>query len=201
MTRLTRLVAEPGQLAEVAREALAIMHFDASNGLPEAATALIDEPGTACVAACYRCLMSYYNQPDHELLDRRDDDAKALLVRLGRARLNGLEDPIGNRTTQPSASPGIEPMADGGLGAWLAYAEVNRGVLPRPDRSWGWSVAALNLLGSIAFGVSAVAARYVGTTGNVANLELVNLGTFVGAVCFLVGAALLPVESARDLVE
>ena len=47
-------------------------------------------------------------------------------------------------------------------------------------------------------GISAVAARYVGGSDDVANLELVNLGTFIGAVCFFVGALLLPVESARD---
>ena len=41
---------------------------------------------TSCVAACYRCLMSYYNQPDHESLDRRDEDARALLLRLARGR-------------------------------------------------------------------------------------------------------------------
>jgi len=84
------------------------------------------------------------------------------------------------------------------VASWFAYAEVNRGVLPRSDRSIGWRIAALNLLGSIAFGVSAVAARYLPSTDELANLELVNLGTFVGAVCFLVGAVLLPVESAKE---
>jgi hypothetical protein len=84
------------------------------------------------------------------------------------------------------------------VASWLAYAEVNRGVLPRSDRSVGWSIAALNLLGSVAFGVAAVAARYLRSTDQLANLPLVNLGTFLGAVCFLVGAVLLPVESARE---
>ncbi|MDM7854816.1 YrhK family protein [Cellulomonas alba] len=84
------------------------------------------------------------------------------------------------------------------VASWLAYAEVNRGALPRPDRSWGWWIAGLNLVGSIAFGAAAVGARYVGDTADPANVSLVNLGTFAGAVCFLLGAALLPVESARD---
>jgi predicted membrane protein len=84
------------------------------------------------------------------------------------------------------------------VASWLAYAEVNRGILPRPDRSVGWRIAALNLLGSVAFGVAALAARYLRSTGELANLALVNLGTFVGAVCFLVGAVLLPVESATE---
>lgn len=84
------------------------------------------------------------------------------------------------------------------VASWFAYAEVNRGVLPRPDRSVGWTIAGLNLAGSVAFGVAAVAARYLRGTDDVANIAAVNAGTFVGAACFLVGAVLLPVESARD---
>ena len=80
----------------------------------------------------------------------------------------------------------------------MAWSEVNRGVRPRPDGSVGWRIGLVNLVGSIAFGVSAVAARIVTTTGEPANITLVNLGTFVGAVGFLVGAVLLPVESAAD---
>ncbi|CAM3282363.1 YrhK family protein [Occultella aeris] len=84
------------------------------------------------------------------------------------------------------------------IASWLAYSEVNRGIVPRPDRSVGWRIAALNLVGSVAFGAAAIAARYLRTTDEPANITLVNLGTFVGAICFLVGAALLPVESAKD---
>ena len=40
----------------------------------------------------------------------------------------------------------------------LAFVEVNAGLMPRPDGSIGWRIAALNLVGSIAFGISAVAA-------------------------------------------
>lgn len=84
------------------------------------------------------------------------------------------------------------------VASWLAYSEVNRGVLPRPDRSVGWWIAGVNLAGSVLFGAAAIAARYVRSTGELANVALVNAGTFLGAVGFLVGAVLLPVESARD---
>ncbi|WP_163543137.1 YrhK family protein [Occultella kanbiaonis] len=84
------------------------------------------------------------------------------------------------------------------IASWLAYSEVNRGIVPRPDRSVGWRIAALNLVGSVAFGAAAIAARYLRTTDEPANVALVNLGTFVGAICFLLGAVLLPVESATD---
>lgn len=124
---LTRLVAEPERLAEVAREALAIMHFDLADGIPATATTFTDAPGTACVAACYRCLMSYFNQPDHELLDRRDDGARAILLRLARGTLTGLAAP-GQRVTNESHS-----IAAGGelAPAWLAYARGRE--LPFPD--------------------------------------------------------------------
>ena len=55
----------------------------------------------------------------------------------------------------------------------------------------------LNLVGSIAFGVSAVAS-YVTSSGQLLSLALTNLGTFVGAVCFLVGAILLLPERTLE---
>ena len=64
--------------------------------------------------------------------------------------------------------------------------------------SLSWWITALNLVGSLAFGVSAVAAYIVPSTGQLWNAELSNLGTFVGALCFLVGAfLLLPERTAR----
>src|SRR5262249_38122786 len=126
---LTRLVAEPERLAEVARESLAIMHFDLTNGLPQVSTTLVDAPGTACVAACYRCVMSYFNQPDHELLDRREADARGFLPRLARGTTPGLPAPAQRRPTEP---PPIGPAAGSHLVAgWLAYARGRE--LPSPD--------------------------------------------------------------------
>ena len=84
------------------------------------------------------------------------------------------------------------------VASWLAYREVNPHLGPESDGSVGWRIAALNLAGSIAFGLAAVGARYLRTSGDIANITLVNTGTFAGAACFLAGAVLLPVESARD---
>ncbi len=47
---------------EVVREALEVAHYDPETG---------EDRKDACEAACYDCLLSYYNQPDHEILDRR----------------------------------------------------------------------------------------------------------------------------------
>ncbi len=64
---LKQLVDDPALWSQVAAEALRICHTDPRTGHE-------DDAGTgedgACEGACYDCLMSYSNQPDHELLDR-----------------------------------------------------------------------------------------------------------------------------------
>ena len=52
--------------------------------------------------------------------------------------------------------------------------------------------------GSIAFGVSAVASYVIVDSGLLRNAERANLGTFVGALCFLVGAFLLLPERTHE---
>lgn len=54
-----------------------------------------------------------------------------------------------------------------------------------------WWISAINYVGSIFFMVSAIASLTLTTTDQVLNTALVNLATFVGAACFLVGAYLL----------
>lgn len=63
---LRRLAGEPSALAAVARKALELLHFDPVTG--EDQRPADDENG--CGRACYECLMSYYNQRDHRLLNR-----------------------------------------------------------------------------------------------------------------------------------
>ena len=57
----------------------------------------------------------------------------------------------------------------------------------------------MNLLGCIAFGISAIAAFVVPSTGSVVDLAAANLFTALGGLCFLIGAVLLLPESARQL--
>jgi hypothetical protein len=78
----------------------------------------------------------------------------------------------------------------------IACADVRRASRNAPrDTEW-WS-AWWNMVGSIAFGVSAVASHVVTDSDTLRNAELANLGTFAGAVCFFVGAVLvLPRETA-----
>jgi len=108
---LTRLVAEPERLAEVARKALAIMHFAVTDAasVPTDSEGLAETPDNSCVAACYRCLMSYFNQPDHEHIDRRNAATRTLLVRLARAVTSGLDgSPRSRRSPRPSGPPGSD---------------------------------------------------------------------------------------------
>jgi hypothetical protein len=82
------------------------------------------------------------------------------------------------------------------IASGLAWAEVCHGWAAWSPRSTSWWITLLNLVGSIAFGVSAVASYVVPATGQLRDVERSNLGTFVGALCFLVGAVLLLPEGA-----
>lgn len=89
---LSRLGQSTQQLAVVAREALNLLHYDTSKlsetFTPEDLSAVENKrpDGThICEAGCYQCLLSYFNQPDHELINRRDPEALSFLVRLAQA--------------------------------------------------------------------------------------------------------------------
>ncbi|MBE0448018.1 MAG: DEAD/DEAH box helicase [Actinobacteria bacterium] len=65
---LRRLIDDASALAEVARGALQICHFDPDTGDDKRRAPKQRED---CEAACYNCLMTYANQRDHILLDRQ----------------------------------------------------------------------------------------------------------------------------------
>ena len=68
------------------------------------------------------------------------------------------------------------------------------------DRSW--AISALNMLGSIFFGISAIGAYVVPSTNELLNSEWSNGGTFLGAICFLIGAVLvLPRKHLGDVAQ
>lgn len=116
---LSRLIEDPQALGKVAREALTLMHFDKVDEAIAAgdATRLVSRDGEACVRGCYRCLLSYFNQPDHELINRASDEAKQMLVDLARGQV------------VLSAAPG-RSAEDGG---WTnAFKDAG---LPPPDGS------------------------------------------------------------------
>jgi len=73
----------------------------------------------------------------------------------------------------------------------LAWYEVCHGWAAWRPASWSWWITLVNLAGSVAFGISAVAAYVNPVTGQVRNVDRANLGTLIGALCFLLGAVLL----------
>lgn len=116
---LSQLIEDPSALRRVARTALSLMHFDkveeaiAANDL----TCLADR-NESCVRGCYRCLLSYYNQPDHEQIDRTSNEAKQMLIDIARGELRPVSTPL---------SP------ENAGGGWLAiFKELD---FPDPDRA------------------------------------------------------------------
>jgi hypothetical protein len=82
------------------------------------------------------------------------------------------------------------------VSGYLAYVEVSGHALWPRNRTLEWKIAAVNLVGCIAFGISAVASFWVPSSGDVLALAASNWLTSLGGLCFLVGAILLLPESA-----
>lgn len=89
---LTRLASDTSALARVVAQALVLLHHKAPNGswvyedLPS--LELTDKNGHhVCEAGCYQCLLSYFNQPDHDDINRRNEAALKLLVAMTTAQV------------------------------------------------------------------------------------------------------------------
>jgi hypothetical protein len=110
-----------------------------------------------------------------------------------RAMQTGLEQPSYDRLVwRPDAVGSACFLVSG----YLAYVEVCGGLACRPRRGPEWRIAAVNLAGCVAFGISAVGSYVVPATGDVVDLAVANAFTALGALCFLAGAVLLLPESA-----
>lgn len=84
----------------------------------------------------------------------------------------------------------------------LAYANICRRWVCLKLRSRSWQIASLNLLGSIAFGVSAVASLIEPSSGEPISARVSNAGTSLGGVCFLIAAlALMPQATNKTVVQ
>ena len=87
------------------------------------------------------------------------------------------------------------------VASWLAWIEVCHGWFAWRPRDVSWWIVSANLGGSIAFLISAFAAYIDPQNGQIWRLPLANLGTFVGAVGFFVGALLLIPEMRSASAE
>ena len=86
------------------------------------------------------------------------------------------------------------------VSSYLSWAEVCHGAGRWQPHDLSWWIVAGNLLGSVAFGVSAVAARYV-ASDTVRSASWTTIGTFVGGLCFLGASILLLPERTQSRAE
>jgi hypothetical protein len=113
---LTRLASDPSAIAQVARAALETCHFDPDTG-EEVSSEVKD-----CGRACYRCLLSYTNQPDHPLLDRHA--VRDLLLELA-----GSTTTPGERHSATNSSPAYG-ATDGFAGVVLEHIRATGRRMP-----------------------------------------------------------------------
>lgn len=127
---LTRLASEPDRLAQVASTALQLMHFRAPEGpwIQSELDALekTHDGVAVCEAGCYQCLLSYFNQPDHDHINRRNADALDLLVALAGAQVTLTQARAAPGSAARPGAPGDSPAA-----TWLKRLESHR--LRKPD--------------------------------------------------------------------
>jgi hypothetical protein len=128
---LSRLASDPAHLAQVARTALGLMHYEVpkTDIHPDQLTDLAGENAgphdTKCEAGCYQCLLSYYNQPDHEIIDRRNPAAVAFLAALANSTVQPLRPVV--ETTKNGSDDASTPIQ-----IWLAA--VSQHGLRQPDQ-------------------------------------------------------------------
>lgn len=115
---LKRLMGGPERWRRIAEVALDLMHFkQGEEGL--------EAKEEACIAGCYRCVLSYYNQPDHELIDRRDPAVLDVLERMACCERDWPAD--SSRDASGQTDPWFAALA--GWGAPPPSSETVAGVL------------------------------------------------------------------------
>jgi hypothetical protein len=108
---LNKIAREPGELAKIAKKSLEIMHYDTTKSI-HSVDDLIDT-NENCVAACYNCLLSYYNQSDHAIIDRKNQRVKEILISL-------LNSEIKNKRNSKTDGEDVQYHHPISEGKWIA---------------------------------------------------------------------------------
>lgn len=118
---LRQLMDDSSAMAQVAKKALELCHFDLDgNDLGRVVGAKED-----CEAACYDCLMSYYNQRDHALLDRQL--IRGLLLQMSDTTVKNSPGSL----TQQEHLQRLKALCDSDLERdWLDFLEERNLTLP-----------------------------------------------------------------------
>lgn len=129
-------LAQTNMLALIAHKALEIMHYQRPQGETLWDWRKQDEYNTKpeCFKGCYDCLLTYYNQPDHETIDRQNKDLFRFLVKLTQCTLQ----PEAAQGQQNSVSATSSSSAESEVAMVVATDEVS---LPQDDllqlfKSW-----------------------------------------------------------------
>lgn len=93
----------------------------------------------------------------------------------------------------PDAGGSVAFLISGVL-VLVAFTRANGRVWA--PRSTDWWSGVINMVGCIAFGVSAVGS-FVSRSGNTVDAVLANVGTFIGALCFFVASFIVLVAMRR----
>ncbi len=123
---LTRLANDTEAMARVARKALEICHYTSVSG-DWSGWEDLKNLDVDCEAGCYRCLLSYYNQTEHSLIDRQDKEMLDLLCRLTRGVQGTLEHDL-------SLSDSFKELVNASSSSlereWLTFIDSNGFRLP-----------------------------------------------------------------------
>lgn len=123
---LTRLVNDGGAVPRVARRALEVCHYQSISGEWTGPDDLVNGD-EGCEAGCYRCLLSYSNQPEHRLIDRQDEDMLNLFCRLISSAYSDLELAV-------AAGDSLEALHNAATSSlekeWLSFMDRNGYRLP-----------------------------------------------------------------------
>jgi len=118
---LERILSEESSIRRIATEAMSICHFNPDTGENQAAE-------EECSKACYNCIMSYYNQSEHKLLNR--NSIKELLQNLQ----NSTHKISPTQSTREEHLKRLKALCESDLEReWLDFLEENN--LKLPDKA------------------------------------------------------------------
>ena len=119
---LTRLPAEKTLLAKIAKAALGMMHFELPKSFEDINVDTLvtqHQKDIRCRSGCYRCLFSYYNQPDQENIDRLDATTLSILLQLAKSEVT-----LSRQQPAVAPSPSVWQAAATAAG-WVAPDSIN----------------------------------------------------------------------------